>query len=771
MNSSIESPVLDKDSPSDKPSGLVLDRIPGTFGICRLDSRARIPRWVHRSIFYTVSRSPNELSILCEERVIPKTLKSDLGWSALKIAGTLDLSLIGVLASLAGPLAEARIGLFTVSTFDTDYLLVREKRLDDAIAVLERAGHTFDLRLLEAPGAQAADPKPAEQKPTDQASDVHKPADPKARRTGSTPSAPPSAASPSAVSPSAVSPSETSSVDEPSIEASVADSPSTASPVEPEAVDPEVVEPRAETPTPRKRGGAFGRVLGDRREPKPAAPERPDSEPRRPWYAPKSSEPAREEVAEPELANHESRRSESSRDASVASESAVSESAANEAAVPRPTRDSTAEDVEPRQEVIAKTAAEPQAAVGDSEAEGLLNRAIPQHPVELTDKSFADLGLSPLVLKTVSEVGFENPTPIQVQVIPLALEGHDVVGLAETGSGKTAAFSLPMAERLHHGRGTRGLILCPTREIALQTKAFLDIFGRDHQLETVAVIGGVRMGPQIDGFRRDADILVATPGRLADHMRRRNVRLDKIEKLVLDEADHMLDLGFLPQIKEILEQVPDNRQTLMFSATMPPPIERLAQIFMRDPLRCDIRPSGQIAAGIEHRLYLVKDEDRKNCLFALLREVEGSTLIFVRRKLYTEWLARQIELAGFGVARIHSDRTQSQRVEALKSFREGRVRILVATDVAARGIDVPLIQHVINYGLPEQTEDYVHRAGRTARGSAAGVVSTIGTWQDKMTVREIELDLGITMPRCETEGVDAYVELPKRKQVRRRRLL
>ena len=286
------------------------------------------------------------------------------------------------------------------------------------------------------------------------------------------------------------------------------------------------------------------------------------------------------------------------------------------------------------------------------------------------------------------------------------------------------------------------------------------------------MIGGVRMGPQIDGFRRDADILVATPGRLADHMRRGNVRLDKIEELVLDEADHMLDLGFLPQIKEILEQVPDDRRTLMFSATMPPPIERLAQIFMKDPVRCDIRPKGQIATGIEHRLYLVKDDDhRKDCLFALLREIEGSTLVFARRKLYTEWLARQIELADFPVARIHSDRSQAQRVEALRAFREGKVRILVATDVAARGIDVPLIQHVINFGPPEQVEDYVHRAGRTARGSAAGIVSTIGTWQDKMMVREIELDLGIELPRCTVAGVEPYVELPKRRTIRRRRLL
>ncbi len=811
MNSSPESFASDSTTPSDgasptdggsssdKPAGLVLDRIPGTFGICRLSPSARIPRWVHRSIFYTISRSPNELSILCEERVIPAKVKCDPGWSAIKIAGTLDLSLIGVLASLAGPLAEARIGLFTVSTYDTDYLLVREKRLADATVVLEKAGHTFDLRLLETPEAIAADPEPeaspvtesaapepaaaevTEQK-TDQDTFPQETAAPSSLSDRSSLSAPSSLAARSSFS--APASADQQACDSPSaIEAD----PVVADPVvaDPVAADPVEASDEAEKPARHTQGGAFGRVLGERREPSPLG--RPAPKPRHTWQPAQASEvsepeaaapkprhtwqPAQaSEVSEPEVAAPKPRHSWQPTQASPVSEPEVAE-LQPVGASPVAERELPEVNGEVPKEFSVEPKAKPAAATDGSEAEGLFTGAIPQHPVELTDLSFADLGLSPAILETVREVGFENPTPIQVQVIPLALEGHDVVGLAETGSGKTAAFSLPMAERLTHGRGTRGLILCPTREIALQTKAFLDIFGRDHQLETVAVIGGVRMGPQIDGFRRDADILVATPGRLADHMRRRNVRLDKIEKLVLDEADHMLDLGFLPQIKEILEQVPDGRQTLMFSATMPPPIERLAQIFMRDPKRCDIRPSGQIAAGIEHRLYLVKDEDRKNCLFALLREVKGSTLIFVRRKLYTEWLARQIELAGFRVARIHSDRTQSQRVEALKSFREGKVRILVATDVAARGIDVPLIQHVINYGLPEQTEDYVHRAGRTARGSSVGIVSTIGTWQDKLTVREIELDLDLTMPRCAVEGVDAYVELPKRKVVRRRRLL
>ncbi|RMH18937.1 MAG: DEAD/DEAH box helicase, partial [Acidobacteria bacterium] len=406
----------------------------------------------------------------------------------------------------------------------------------------------------------------------------------------------------------------------------------------------------------------------------------------------------------------------------------------------------------------------------DPDSEGLYTGAIPQHPVETTDQSFDNLGLSPPILDTVRGLGFEHPTPIQAAVIPVALAGRDLIGLAETGSGKTAAFALPLAERLTHGRGIRGLILCPTREIALQTKAFLDIFGRDHELDTVCVIGGVRIGPQMSHLRQKPDIIVATPGRLVDHLGRRTVRLDRIEKLVLDEADHMLDLGFLPQIQTVLQALPEERQTMMFSATMPPPIERLAQRFMRDPELIDFRPAGRAASGIEHRLYLVRDQDRLACLIGLLDEVPGSTLVFARRKIEAEALARQLRRAGHRAERLHSDRSQAQRVQALKAFREGKIRTLVATDVAARGLDVPRIEHVINYELPELPEDYVHRAGRTARGVARGIVSSIATWKDKVTIREIEKVLGHELPRCTVAGVEPYVELKPRKVIRRRLL-
>ncbi|MDP9120896.1 MAG: DEAD/DEAH box helicase [Acidobacteriota bacterium] len=385
--------------------------------------------------------------------------------------------------------------------------------------------------------------------------------------------------------------------------------------------------------------------------------------------------------------------------------------------------------------------------------------AIPQHPVHTIDQSFDTLGLSESVLRQVRRIGFEHPTAIQAAVIPEALAGRDLIGLAETGSGKTAAFVLPLAERLTHGRGVRGLILSPTREIALQTKAFLDLFGLDHQLSTVCLIGGVKMGPQIHGLHKEPDIIVATPGRLFDHLERGNVRLDGIEVLVLDEADHMLDLGFLPQVQRILQEVPAERQTLMFSATMPPLIERLAQRFMADPVRIDVLPSGKAAQGISHRLYLVDPDNKKLLILSLLNLELGSTLVFIRRKSDAEWLSGVLEREGHPVERIHSDLSQGQRVQALQGFREGEHRILVATDIAARGIDVPQIRHIINFDMPETVEDYIHRAGRTARGASLGIVSSIATWQDKPLIRDIEQTIGLEIPRCTVPGVEPWVEL------------
>jgi ATP-dependent RNA helicase RhlE len=399
----------------------------------------------------------------------------------------------------------------------------------------------------------------------------------------------------------------------------------------------------------------------------------------------------------------------------------------------------------------------------------MFNAAIPQHPVQTTDKPFTALGLSPDVLKTVEEIGFVHPTPIQAAVIPTSLTGKDVIGLAQTGSGKTAAFVLPMAEKLEHGRGVRGLIMAPTREIALQTKAFLDLFGRNHNLNTACLIGGVRMKPQLDALHEKPDVVVATPGRLLDHVERRTVNLENVEILVLDEADHMLDLGFLPQIRAVLRRLPRERQTLMFSATMPDSIEMIARDFMRDPVRIDIMPVGGAAEGITHRLYVVKEEDKRNMLLALLDQELGSTLVFTRRKIDAEWLYAVLDRKGHPVARIHADQSQAKRVDALKTFREGSHRILVATDIAGRGIDIPGIEHVVNFDIPENVEDYVHRAGRTARGRAIGIVATIATWQDLPMVRKIEEVLGEKIARCTVPGVEAWEESEKKPASKTRR--
>ena len=395
---------------------------------------------------------------------------------------------------------------------------------------------------------------------------------------------------------------------------------------------------------------------------------------------------------------------------------------------------------------------------------------LPSHPVPTTDISFADLGLSEGVLASIRGVDFTRPTPIQAAVIPAAMSGRDLIALAQTGSGKTAAFVIPMSERLTHGQGLRGLIISPTREIALQTQAFIELFGREHNLTAVCLIGGVKIQPQLAELKSKPDIVVATPGRLLDHVERGTLSLADVREFVLDEADHMLDLGFLPQLRQIVRLLPKERHTMMFSATMPPAIEELARGLLDDPLRVDILPEGRAAEGISHRLYEVRPEDKRPCLMALLHQELGSTLVFTRRKDDAEWLYHVLEREGHPVARIHSNRTQKGRVEALDEFREGSHRILVATDIAGRGIDIPGITHVINFDIPESVEDYIHRAGRTARAELEGIVSSIVTWQDLMMVKQVEKALGMPIPRCTVPGINPLPEntnKPKSK-VRRR---
>ena len=719
---------MDSSSPRPARRGLALAILPESFGICRLHPRTRLPRWVFRaSSFYSVTRTRDELSIVAREDLIPERIECERDWRGIKVIGPLDFGLVGVVASLALPLARAGVSLFTVSSFDTDYLLVRAKNLEKAIAALEDAGHQFrELPMMEAVVEEVEEE--LEEDRTD-STDLTDQTDRTELQEQTDPT-------------------DLSNPTDPS------DQPFNLPPPMPILMPPVPSEAFSEPTVVPFSLGIFGaddaadtaeaaEIAVPAMEPASFA-EEPFGEPLAPFGEP-FAEPLPAAVADDEIQPV----------AAETAEKLVEIQPPAEGRLP-------ADELEAPDESISED---------EIDATGMFTGAIPQHEVETTEDAFESLGISSAILDTVRSIGFVHPTPIQAAVIPLALEGGDIIGLAETGSGKTAAFCLPLAERLTHGKGLRGLILGPTREIALQTKAFLDIFGRDHQLRTALIIGGVKMGPQFDALRREPDIIVATPGRLCDHLRRGTVRLNKLEELVLDEADHMLDLGFLPQIQEVLEAVPSSRRTMMFSATMPPPIERLANRFMHDPYMIDLRPVGSVAAGIEHRLYLVREDDKKRCLVELLKQVPGSTLIFTRRKLHAEYLARQLQATGLPVDRIHSDRTQAQRVQALRGFREDRFRILVATDVAARGIDVPRLQHVINFGAPEGVEDYIHRAGRTARGSAIGIVSIIGTWLDKPMIQAIEKKLGITIPRHEAPGVDAYQEIKRRPEIRRRRLL
>lgn len=397
---------------------------------------------------------------------------------------------------------------------------------------------------------------------------------------------------------------------------------------------------------------------------------------------------------------------------------------------------------------------------------------LPHHPVPTTADRFEDLGLSAEILRSIQAVGFEHPTPIQSRVIPPILQGRDVIALAQTGSGKTAAFAIPLAERLTHGQGLRCLIISPTREIALQTQRFLDIFGEKHKLRAVCLIGGVKLKPQLDDLALNPDIVVATPGRLLDHIERRSVKLEKITDVVFDEADHMLDLGFLPQIRKIVARLPkEGVRTMMFSATMPAAIEDLARKMLHDPLRIDILPEGRAAVGISHRLYLVTPENKRRCILSLLHQELGSTLVFARRKIDAEWLYNILEREGHPVVRIHSDRSQHKRTSALEQFRTGSHRIMVATDIAGRGIDIPGITHVINFDVPETVDDYIHRAGRTARAELEGIVSSIGSWQDLPIIREIEEAIGKPIPRCTVPDVEPWEELVKTPKARERRRL
>jgi len=342
--------------------------------------------------------------------------------------------------------------------------------------------------------------------------------------------------------------------------------------------------------------------------------------------------------------------------------------------------------------------------------------------------SFHQFGLHQDLLKAVHKMGYSEPTPIQQQAIPVALSGRDLIGCAQTGTGKTAAFALPILNKLHPvQRGkVRALVLTPTRELAAQINEVMQGLASHTKLYTAAIFGGVGAPPQERALRLGTDVIVATPGRLLDHLNRGIARFDGLEFLVLDEADRMLDMGFLPDVRRIISRLPQQRQTMMFSATMPEEILQLSRQILRDPEKIQIGRQSAPAEGVTQTVYPVPMHLKGDLLTALLRStVSGSVLIFTRTKIRAERLARQLVKAGFPATRIHGDCSQGQRLKALEGFRSGRFPILVATDIAARGLDVDGISHVVNFDVPMTPEDYVHRIGRTARAKAVGEALTL----------------------------------------------
>ena len=369
---------------------------------------------------------------------------------------------------------------------------------------------------------------------------------------------------------------------------------------------------------------------------------------------------------------------------------------------------------------------------------------------------FDELGLSATVLSSVRDAGYKHPTPIQAEAIPLILRGRDVMGLAQTGTGKTAAFTLPIVDRLLDGPSrTRALVLTPTRELCVQVEESVHKYARHAELSVVSVYGGVPLDPQQKKLRAGVDIVVATPGRLIDHLERQNVVFDDLEVLVLDEADRMLDMGFAPQINRIVAEIPRYRQTLLFSATMPPEVEALARKYLRKPIVVQVGRRSQAANTVTHAVYPVPRERKSALLAQLLRDGElDSVLVFTRTKHGADRVVRHLEKDGIEATAMHADKTQPQRTRALQDFKTGRVRVLVATDIAQRGLDISGITHVINYDVPQQAEDYVHRIGRTGRAAREGDAFTFMSPDEIAMVRQIERVIGQPIPRISVPGFD-----------------
>lgn len=365
--------------------------------------------------------------------------------------------------------------------------------------------------------------------------------------------------------------------------------------------------------------------------------------------------------------------------------------------------------------------------------------------------TFEGLGISPDLMTQLVRLGFKEPTPIQHQAIPPALEGKDVIGVAQTGTGKTLAFGIPLIQKLSHGNKF-GLVLVPTRELALQVDEEIRKISGSHRLRTAVLIGGSGMGAQIRALRAGPHIVIATPGRLNDHLQQRTLALTNVGVLVIDEADRMLDMGFWPQVKKIISFITANHQTLLFSATLSKEIMELAGKHMKLPTSIEVAPPGTTADKVSQEFLMVRKEDKMRLLGKVLAERRGSTIVFTRTKFGASKIMRGIKTLGYTATEMHSNRSLNQRKEALEGFKSGRYRVLVATDIAARGIDVKNIELVINYDLPSQSEDYVHRIGRTARAGAEGHAISFATPDQRGDIRDIERLIRKAIPVSNVPG-------------------
>ncbi len=373
-------------------------------------------------------------------------------------------------------------------------------------------------------------------------------------------------------------------------------------------------------------------------------------------------------------------------------------------------------------------------------------------------QGFYGLGISPKMLDILERMKFKTPTPIQSKAIPLAIEGKDVIGIAQTGTGKTLSFAIPMCQRLTQRKGV-GLVLAPTRELAIQIDETFQAVGYAFGMKTACLIGGAPMGGQIQALRRHPRVVIATPGRLLDHMGQWNFIPDDVCMLVIDEADRMLDMGFAPQIEKILRFLPKDRQTMLFSATIPKEIIAIAAKHMKLPVSVEIAPSGTIVELVTQELFIVKKESKLRLLSKILKQYHGAVLLFSRTKHNARKIVVSIRDMGYSAAEIHSNRSLGQRREALDGFKSGRYKVLVATDIAARGIDVTGIEVVVNYDLPEDAENYVHRIGRTARAGCRGHAISFATPEQSSDVRDIEKLIRLSIP------VSKHPEIPSEKFV------